>query len=282
MSPSSPSHGLLQGQVAIITGAGRGIGAATARLFAAQGASVVLSDRDAGPVDAIAREIRDGGGEAIAVAGDITDPAFPSLLVADAVAKYGALHILVNNAGYTWDGMLHKMSDEQWAAMFEVHTTAPFRLIRAAAPYMRDAAKAEQAEGRAPEPRCIVNVSSTSGLHGNAGQANYSAAKMGIVGLTKTIAREWGPFGVRCNAVAFGYIDTRLTQAKESGENIHVGGREIPLGIPGHLRDMALMVIPMARTGTPEEAAGGVLLLASPFASYINGHTLEVTGGMGI
>lgn len=273
---------LLKGQVAIITGAGRGIGAATARLFAAHGAHVVLSDRDAGPCDDMARDIRDEGGDAISVPGDITAPEFPEQLVQDAIGKYGALHILVNNAGYTWDGMLHKMTDAQWTAMFDIHVTAPFRLIRAAAPYMRDAAKDEQAEGRAPEPRCIVNVSSTSGLHGNAGQANYSTAKMGIVGLTKTIAKEWGPFGVRCNAVAFGYIETRLTQAKESGENIEIAGKSIPLGIPSHLRDMALMVIPMARTGTPEEAAGGILLLASPFAGYINGHTLEVTGGMGI
>lgn len=282
MSRNAQSGGLLEGQVAIITGAGRGIGAATALLFAAQGARVVVSDRDATPANEVAQQIRDVGGEAIAVAGDITAPEFPSHLVEETIGKFGALHILVNNAGYTWDGMLHKMGDEQWDAMMAVHLAAPFRLVRAATPHMRDAAKNEQAASGKADPRCIINISSTSGLHGNAGQANYSAAKAGIIGFTKTIAKEWGPFGIRCNAVAFGYIETRLTQAKESGENIEVGGKSIPLGIPGHLRDMALMVIPMARTGTPEEAAGGVLLLASPFAGYINGHVLEVTGGMGI
>lgn len=282
MSRTTQHRGLLDGQVAIITGAGRGIGAATALLFAEQGARVVVSDRDAAPANAVAQQIRDGGGDAIAVAGDITAPEFPAHLVEETISKFGALHILVNNAGYTWDGMLHKMGDEQWDAMMAVHLAAPFRLVRAATPHMRDAAKNEQAANGKADPRCIINISSTSGLHGNAGQANYSAAKAGIIGFTKTIAKEWGPFGIRCNAVAFGYIETRLTQAKETGENIEVGGRSIPLGIPGHLRDMALMVIPMARTGTPEEAAGGVLLLASPFAGYINGHVLEVTGGMGI
>jgi 3-oxoacyl-[acyl-carrier protein] reductase len=282
MSRNTQHGGLLEGQVAIITGAGRGIGAATALLFAEQGARVVVSDRDAAPANTVAQQIRDAGGEAIAVAGDITAPEFPAHLVEETIGKFGALHILVNNAGYTWDGMLHKMGDEQWDAMMAVHLAAPFRLVRAATPHMRDAAKNEHAASGKADPRCIINISSTSGLHGNAGQANYSAAKAGIIGFTKTIAKEWGPFGIRCNAVAFGYIETRLTQAKESGENIEVGGKSIPLGIPGHLRDMALMVIPMARTGTPEEAAGGVLLLASPFAGYINGHVLEVTGGMGI
>ena len=274
--------GLLDGQVAIITGAGRGIGAAAARLFAAQGASVVVSDRDAEPAEAVVAEITAAGGTAMAVPGDITDPAFPEQLVAAAITAYGKLNVLVNNAGYTWDGMAHKMTDEQFMAMIEVHNLAPLRMIRAAAPCMREAAKQEKGEGREPEPRCIINVSSVAGLHGNNGQINYSAGKAGIVGMTKTLAKEWGPFGIRCNAVAFGFIDTRLTQAKESGEVIKQGDKEIPLGVPSHLRDMALMVIPLVRTGSAEEAAGGMLLLASPYASYITGHVLEVTGGMGI
>jgi len=271
---------LLENQVAIITGAGRGIGAAAAKLFAQHGARVVVSDLDAAPAEAVATVIGQEGGQAIAVPGDVTDPAFPDALMAKAIEAFGKLNILVNNAGYTWDGMLHKMSDRQFAAMIEVHNTAPFRLIRAAAPYMREAAKAEQAEGKKVEPRCIVNVSSTSGLHGNTGQINYSTAKSGIVGMTKTVAKEWVPFGIRCNAVAFGFIETRLTQDKEAGQSIEVDGEEVPLGIPSHLKGMATMVIPLARTGTPEEAAGGLLLLASPLASYITGHTLEVTGGM--
>lgn len=275
-------RGLLDGQVCIITGAGRGIGAATARLFAQHGARLVLSDRDAAPVDEVADEVRRAGGDAIAVAGDITDPDFPRHLVDEAMAKYGVLNVLVNNAGYTWDGMMHKMSDKQWDAMMAVHLAAPFRLVRAAAPHLRDAAKNEAAAGGHVEPRAIVNVSSTSGLHGNAGQANYAAAKMGVIGFTKTIAKEWGSFGIRCNAVAFGFIETRLTQDKALNESVEVNGEKIALGIPSHLRDMSMMVIPLGRAGTPEEAAGGVLFLASPLAGYVTGHTLEVTGGYGI
>jgi 3-oxoacyl-[acyl-carrier protein] reductase len=273
---------LLENQVAILTGAGRGIGAAAARLFAEHGASVVVSDRDEEPARAVAQEIESAGGKAIAVPGDVTDPEFPERLIAKTIETFGSLHILVNNAGYTWDGMLHKMTDRQWQAMLDVHNTAPFRLIRAAAPYMRDAAKKEFAEGLPRRPRCIVNVSSTSGLHGNPGQANYATAKLGIVGLTKTIAKEWGPLGIRCNAVAFGYIETRLTAPKENGETISVEGEEVQLGIPQMLKEGLSMFIPLGRGGTPEEAAAAILFLASPLASYVNGHTLEVPGGLGI
>ncbi|MCC6143990.1 MAG: SDR family oxidoreductase [Candidatus Hydrogenedentes bacterium] len=269
-------------QTVLITGAGRGIGAAAALLFAREGARVVVSDRDIGPADAVVSQIRAAGGEAIAICGDITDPDFPKALVEGTVAEFDALHVLVNNAGYTWDGMLHKMTDKQWEAIMAVHATAPFRLVRAAAPHMRDAAKREEAELGAANPRSIVNVSSTSGLHGNIGQLNYATAKMGMVGFTKTVAKEWGAFNIRCNAVAFGYIETRLTQAKESGESVVVDGEEIRLGVPGHLHDFIRMSIPLGRTGTVEEAAGGILMLASPWAGYITGHTLEVTGGMGI
>lgn len=274
--------GLLENQVAIITGAGRGIGAETARLFSRQGAKVVVSDRDEIPAREVASGIRSEGGDAIAVSGDMTIPAFPDHLIQETIAKYGRLNILVNNAGYTWDGVIHKMTDRQWQAMLDVHNTAPFRLIRAATPYLRDAAKEELAFGRQQQPRCIINVSSTSGLHGNAGQSNYSTAKMGVVGLTKSIAREWGPFGVRCNAVAYGMIETRLTRAKEDNEQIEVDGESVALGIPSHLLDVSRMLIPLGRPGTVEEAAGAMLLLASPFASFITGHVLEVTGGMGI
>lgn len=275
-------QGLVDGQVCIITGAGRGIGAATARLFGEHGAKLVLTDRDADPVNEVADDIRRSGGDAIAVPGDLTDPDFPQHLVDEAMGKYGKLHVLVNNAGYTWDGMLHKMSDKQWDAMMAVHLAAPFRLVRAAAPHMRDAAKNEAAEGLPVEPRSIINISSTSGLHGNTGQANYAAAKAGVVGFTKTVAKEWGTFGVRCNAVAFGFIETRLTQDKALNESVEVNGEKISLGIPSHLRDMSMMVIPLGRAGLPEEAAGGVLFLASPLSSYVTGHTLEVTGGYGI
>ncbi len=274
---------MFENQTVIITGAGRGIGAAAARLFARHNARVVVNDLDAGPCEAVVAEIEAVGGTALAAPGDVTDPAFPDRLMQAAVEAYGKINVLVNNAGFTWDGMLHKMSDEQWQRILDVHATAPFRMIRAVVPYMREPAKAELAAGEGfKEPRCIVNVSSTSGLHGKAGQINYATAKMGIVGLTKTVAREWGRFGIRCNAVAFGFIDTRLTQPKEDGDTMTVGGQEVSLGIPGAMRQMAFPMIPLGRPATPEEAAGGILLMASPFAAYITGHTLEVTGGAGI
>ena len=243
---------------------------------------MVVNDLNLEPAEEVADEINAAGGDALAIAGNVTDPAFPDHLMKTTIETYGKLNILVNNAGFTWDGVVHKMTDEQWQAILDVHATAPFRMIRAATPYMRDAAKAEMAAGGAVEPRCVINVSSTSGLHGNFGQANYATGKMGVIGLTKTIAKEWGAFGVRCNAVAFGYIDTRLTGAKEAGEAIDVDGKQVALGIPDKLRGNMTMLIPLGRPATPDEAAGGILILASPYASYITGHTLEVTGGAGI
>lgn len=274
--------GMLQDHVAIITGAGRGIGAAAARLLAREGAKVVVSDLDGEPAEETVADILAAGGEAIAVVGSVTRAGFPEELMQKTMHTYGKINILVNNAGYTWDGVIHKMTDAQWQAILDVHLSAPFKLIRAAAPYMRDVAKQEMDAGHTPEPRCIINVSSTSGLHGNAGQANYAAAKMGLVGLTKTVAKEWGRFGVRCNTVAYGFIDTRLTRSKTEGHTIDVDGQEVALGIPEAMREMAKMLIPLGRHGTVEDAAGGILLLASPYAAYITGHTLEVTGGAGI
>lgn len=274
---------LFENQVVVITGAGRGIGAAAAKLFAREGASVVVNDLDEALAQSVADEIEAAGGTALAVAGDVTVGDFPDRLLRAAVERFGKLNVLVNNAGFTWDGMLHKMSDEQWRAVLEVHATAPFRLIRAATPYLRDPGKAEAEAGQPfSENRCIVNVSSTSGLHGKTGQINYATAKMGVVGLTKTVAKEWGPFGVRCNAVAFGFIDTRLTRPKEAGETVALGGEEVRLGIPEAMRQQAFAQIPLGRAGTAEEAAGGILLMASPLAAYVTGHTLEVTGGAGI
>lgn len=273
---------LFNNQVAIVTGAGRGIGAATAKLFAQYGAQVVVNDLNAEPAEQVAAEITAAGGQALAIAGDVTNPAFPDQLLSATIAAYGKINIFVNNAGFTWDGMIHKMSDEQWQKIVDVHATAPFRFIRALAPHMRDKAKEEQLAGLPPEPRCIINVSSTSGLHGNIGQANYATAKMGILGLTKTVAKEWGSFGIRCNAVAFGFVETRLTQSKTEGESITIGEKEIALGIPEQMRQMAKLMIPLGRGATPEEAAGGIIMLASPFAAYITGHCLEVTGGAGI
>jgi 3-oxoacyl-[acyl-carrier protein] reductase len=275
-------HTMFENQVAIVTGAGRGIGAAAARLFAEGGAKVVVNDLNEAPAQEVASAIIAAGGQALAIAGSVTDPDFPAQLMQAAVDHFGKINILVNNAGFTWDGMVHKMTDEQWEAVLDVHATAPFRMVRAAAPHMREVAKADLKSGVMPEPRCIVNVSSTSGLHGNIGQANYATGKMGIVGLTKTVAKEWGAFGIRCNTVAFGFVDTRLTRPKEDGATIQVGEQEVTLGIPAQMRDLAPRMIPLGRGATAEEAAGGIILMASPFAAYITGHTLEVTGGVGI
>ncbi len=269
---------LLPGKVAIVTGSGRGIGRATAELLARHGARVVINDLQAEVAEEAAAAVRQAGGEAVVAAGSITDPKFPDRLVKTAVDKLGGLDIIVNNAGYTHDGVIHKMSDEQWQTMLDVHLTGPFRLLRAASLYWRDWAKAEIADGK-QIMRKVVNVSSTSGVAGNAGQVNYAAGKMGIVGVTKTLAREWGRLNVNVNAVAYGFIETRLTAAKEGTGKAEVDGQLVELGIPEDMRKRAKAMIPLGRSGSPEEAAGPVLFLASPLADYVTGHVVLVTGG---
>lgn len=274
--------GMLDGKVAIITGSGRGIGSAAARLFAAEGAAVVVSDLDPNPAEETAGAIRDAGGKAIVVAGDVTSEAFPVQLINATLDNFGGIDIIVNNAGYTWDGVIHKMTDKQWYAMMDVHTTAPFRILREAATFIREAARKEIAANGHANPRKVVNVSSVSGVYGNAGQVNYSTAKAGITGLTKTLAKEWGQFNVQVNCVCYGFIETRLTAAKESAEKVERDGEEIALGVPSQMRQMAPMLIPLGRPGTPEEAAGPMLFLASPLSNYVSGHILEITGGRAI
>jgi 3-oxoacyl-[acyl-carrier protein] reductase len=269
---------LLQGKVAIVTGSGRGIGYSVARLFAEHGANVVINDLDEGVLQEAIKNIEALGGQVVGCAGSVTAPDFPERLMKTTIGAFGRLDVIVNNAGYTWDAVIQNMTDEMWQAILDVHLTAPFRIIRAATPYMREAAKKEIEEGKTVY-RKIINVSSTSGVAGNPGQSNYSAAKMGIVGLTKTLAREWARFRINVNAVAYGFIDTRLTRAKEQGEKIDVGGKKVELGIPSHIRDMAVMTVPMGRPGTPDEAAGPVLFLASELSNYVTGHVLLVTGG---
>jgi 3-oxoacyl-[acyl-carrier protein] reductase len=269
---------LLDGKVAVITGSGRGIGRATAELFARHGARVIVNDLDPKVAEEAAGAIRASGAEAQPVAGSITDPRFPEQLVQAAVDHFGALDVIVNNAGYTHDGVIHKMSDEQWYAMIDVHLTGPFRLLRAAAQRWREWAKNEIADGKRVM-RKVVNVSSTSGVAGNAGQVNYSAGKMGIVGVTKTLAKEWGRVNVNVNAVAYGFIETRLTAAKDTAAKQEVDGQLVEMGIPDKIRQQAKAVIPLGRAGTPEEAAGPVLFLASPLADYVTGHIVLVTGG---
>ena len=268
--------GLLDGKSAIITGSARGIGRATAELFVREGAKVLINDIDGDVAEQAAGEIE---GESAVFAGDLTKEGVPDELVARATEAFGSVDILVNNAGYTHDGVVHKMTDEQFQAMLDIHTIVPFRMIRAVAPAWRDAAKAEKGEDREVF-RKIVNISSISGTMGNAGQANYSAAKAGVVGLTKTVAKEWGAFKINVNAVAFGFIETRLTQAKEKGEQMEApGGEKVELGIPEQMRAMASMIIPLGRPAQPEEAAGPVLFLCSEHANYVHGQVLNVTGG---
>jgi 3-oxoacyl-[acyl-carrier protein] reductase len=267
--------GVLDGKAAIVTGSARGIGRATAELLAEQGARVLINDLDGDVAEQAASEV---SGETAVFGGDLTQPGVPDQLVQKAVDEFGALDIIVNNAGYTWDGVAHRMTDEQFQAMLDIHTVVPFRVIRAAAPHFREPAKQEREEGREVF-RKVVNVSSVSGTMGNAGQVNYSAAKAGVVGLTKTLAKEWGQFKVNVNAVAFGFVETRLTAAKEEGGTIEMEGREIQLGIPEQMRAMAAMMIPLGRGASPEEAAGPVFFLCSPWANYVHGQVLNVTGG---
>jgi 3-oxoacyl-[acyl-carrier protein] reductase len=267
--------GVLDDKVAIVTGSARGIGRATAELLAEQGAKVLVNDLDGDVAEQTANEI---AGDTTVYAGDLTREGACDQLVATAVDAWGRLDIIVNNAGYTRDGVLHKMTDEQFQAMLDIHNVVPFRVLRAAAPHMRDAAKQEQAEDREVF-RKVVNVTSISGTMGNAGQANYSSGKAGVVGLTKTLAKEWGAFKINVNAVAFGFIETRLTAAKEEANVMEIGGEKVQLGIPEQLRQMGPMTIPLGRPGTPQEAAGGVFLLCSPWSNYVHGQVLNVTGG---
>src|SRR3954467_9456153 len=267
--------GLLDGKAATVTGSARGIGRATEEPVVSEGRKVLINDLDADVAEQTASEM---DGETAVYAGDLTKTGAADELVAAAVDAFGSVDIVVNNAGYTWDGVAHKMSDEQFQAMLDIHTIVPFRVARALAPTWREAAKAERGEGKEVF-RKIVNVSSTSGMMGNAGQVNYSAAKMGVVGITKTLAKEWGQFKINVNAAAFGFVETRLTQAKEQGEEMTTpSGEKVELGIPEQMRQMASAIIPMGRPATPEEASGPVLFLSSPLGNYVHGQVLIRAG----
>ena len=266
---------VLEDKVAIVTGSARGIGRATAELLVEQGAKVLINDLDRDVAEETASGI---DGETLVFAGDLTKEGAPDKLVEKVIDEWGKVDILVNNAGYTIDAPIHKMSDEQFQRMLDIHSIVPFRMCRAVAPHMREPAKKERDEDREVF-RKIVNVSSISGTMGNAGQANYSSGKSAVVGLTKTLAKEWGQFKINVNAVAFGYIETRLTASKEESNVMEIDGKKVQLGIPDQMRGMASALIPLGRPGTPQEAAGGVFLLCSPWANFITGQVLNITGG---
>ncbi|MGL4285846.1 MAG: SDR family NAD(P)-dependent oxidoreductase [Phreatobacter sp.] len=270
----------LAGKVALVSGSGRGIGRAIALKLASEGAKVVVNDLDAEPGDAVAAEIRASGGEAIAVNGSVTDTGFPDRFVAAAMETFGGLDIIVNNAGYTWDATIQKMTDEQFQAMLDVHLVAPFRILRAASEPIRVLSKRDAEAGREVF-RKVVNISSIAGLYGNAGQASYSSAKASLIGLTRTLCKEWGRYKVNVNAVAFGLIQTRLTEAIEAQQKtIDVAGREIKVGVQPALLATMDRMIPLGRGGTPEEAADAVYLFCSPESNYISGQVVVCGGGL--
>jgi 3-oxoacyl-[acyl-carrier protein] reductase len=271
--------GRLAGKVALVSGSGRGIGAAIATKLASEGARVVVNDVDPAPANETVAVITAAGGEAVACAGDVTAADFPARFVGTALERFGGLDILVNNAGYAWDGVIQKLTDEQWYAMLDVHATAPFRILRAAAEPLRQLVKQEKDEGRVVA-RKVVNVTSIAGLYGNAGQVAYAAGKAALIGVTRTLAKEWGRYNVNVNAVAFGYIRTRMTQPVGAEAAVaRVGEREVRMGVQPEMLAFMEKAIPLGRGGTPEEAAGAVYLFCIPESDYVSGQVLLASGG---
>ena len=271
----------LTGKTAYVTGSGRGIGRALALKLASEGAAVVVNDLDAGPANAVVGEIEAAGGRAIAIVGSVNETDFADRFIDAGLERFGGVDIIVNNAGYTWDSTIGKMTDAQFDAMIDVHLKAPFRILRAAYRPIAEAVRVEQAEGR-EAIRKVVNISSVAGTGGNPGQVNYSSAKAGIIGMTKTLAKEWGRLRVNVNCVAFGYIETRLTRASDEKQELEFEGNRVQVGVPEKIALGLKSMIPMGRAGTPEEAANGVYLFCTPESDYISGQTIVVGGGISV
>ncbi len=272
--------GKLDGKVAIVSGSGRGIGREIALKLAGDGAAVVVNDLDDAPAKETVAAVEAAGGAALACVGSVTEDGFAERFVATAVDSFGGLDIVVNNAGYTWDSVIQKMTDEQWDAILDVHLKAPFRILRAAQPVISGAAKAARDAGEAVPCRKVVNIASVAGIGGNAGQSNYAAAKAGVIGLTKTLAKEWGRYNVTVNTVAFGLVTTRLTATPAGGDGtIEVDGRQLRVGVNPQVLAAAEAGIPLGRAGTPQEAAGAVYLLCIPESDYVSAQTLVCGGG---
>ncbi|GLS79608.1 SDR family NAD(P)-dependent oxidoreductase [Paracoccus marinus] len=271
----------LAGRTAYVTGAGRGIGRAVALKLASKGAAVVVNDLDAEPAEAVVAEIRAASGRAAAVPGSVSADGFAERFIQTGIDQFGGVDIIVNNAGYTRDALIGKMTDQQFDAMMDVHVKAPFRILRAASSFIRDAATAEAAEGREVF-RKVVNISSVAGTSGNVGQVNYSSAKSAVLGLTKTLSKEWGRYKVNVNCVAFGYIETRMTEASDEKRVIEIEGEQIAVGIPEKVARGMIGMIPLGRAGTPAEAADGVYLFCAPESNYVSGQVLVVGGGLSL
>jgi 3-oxoacyl-[acyl-carrier protein] reductase len=270
----------LNDRVAVVTGAGRGVGRATALKLAGEGASVLVNDLDAAEANATVADIKGNGGSALACPGSVTDPLFPEQLISAALDAWGGIDIIVNNAGYIWNGAMHNHDDEQWQAMLDVHATAPFRILRAFAPWLKATAREEQQRDGAARCRKIVNISSVSGTTGAATQIAYSAGKAAVVGLTKTLAKEWGRYNVTVNCVAFGHIETRLTQPyEETPPSIRVGEREHRVGLSAGQIEAVRLASPLGRAGQPEDGAGAIYLLCIPESDFITGEVLTCSGG---
>jgi 3-oxoacyl-[acyl-carrier protein] reductase len=269
----------LQGKVALVTGSGRGVGQAIALKLAKDGAKLVINDLDEAPAMETTGLIKAAGSQAVAFVGDVTTKDFGERFINAALDAFERIDIIVNNAGYPWDTVIQKVTDEQWYAMLDVHASAPFRILRAAADYIRTATKSEMDKGEVIY-RKVVNISSIAGLYGNAGQIGYSAGKSAIIGMTKTLAKEWGRYNVNVNCVAFGLISTRITQPIGLGaETADIAGREIRMGIQPEFIDQMIKLIPLGRAGTPDDAAGAVYLFCLPESNYITGEVLLASGG---
>ena len=266
--------------VALITGSGRGIGRELALMLAKDGAHIVVNDLDADPGNQTVEDIIAMGAKAVVCNGSVTDDDFPERFINTALDTFGGLDIIVNNAGYTWDNVIQKMDDDQWQAILDCHVTAPFRILRAAQPHIKRLFLEEQEKG-ITNYRKVVNISSTSGMNGNAGQINYSTAKAGVVGMAKTMAKEWGRYNVNVNAVGFGLIKTRLTDAdaKKDDSTIDIEGNKIKVGVNSALFEAAKTMIPLGRPGTPQEAAGAIYMFCIPESNYVTGQILMCHGG---
>jgi 3-oxoacyl-[acyl-carrier protein] reductase len=271
------STGRLEGRVALVTGAGRGIGRALVLKLVAEGSRVVANDLDAATLEGLRDDVERAGGVCAALAGDVTAPDFGDRAVAACVERFGDLHILVNNAGYVWNSRVTNHTDDQWYAMIDVHATGPFRLLRAAGRHFRQAAE----DGRSARARKVVNVSSVSGLFGEPTQFSYSAAKSALVGMTRSLAKDWGRYNVTVNCVAFGYVATRLTQTFEGQvPEIEVGARKLKVGLDAARAELVRSLIPLGRVGTPDDAAGAILLFCLPESDFISGEVVCAAGGL--